>query len=59
MTRKHRAVKPLEALLKIPARRASSRVRSDGVIRGFASLDVCRRAQCLGFRTPTGSVPVP
>jgi hypothetical protein len=49
--RKHRGFEGLDALLEIPACRASNRMRSDGVSRDFAGLAVCNRIERFGFRT--------
>jgi hypothetical protein len=40
LARKHRGIERLEALLKIPTRRASSRVRVNCILQSFAGLAV-------------------
>src|ERR1039458_5684585 len=57
LARKGWVVERLETLLKIPARRASSRVRGDGVLQGFVGLAVYSRAEHLGFRARFGGEP--
>jgi hypothetical protein len=54
---KQGVIERLEAPLKVAACRASSRVRGNRILQGFAGLAARNRAKCFGFRTRTGVKP--